>query len=100
MTRIDMHGTLLLAEEGLNGTVCGPRERWRCFSTGSRGKASGWPVTEIFRRSRTGIPSHEGQAEREIVTMGRPKSALRSTTGTYVDPADWNAWWTTRRAGD
>ena len=86
-----IHGTLLLAEEGLNGTVCGPREgiaallRWienEPRLAGLSLKFSAAPQ-QAFLRMKVRL-------KREIVTMGRPEIRPATATGTYVEPADWN----------
>ena len=88
----DIRGTLLLAEEGLNGTVCGPRERMAVFLgwlenekrlAGLSLKFSAAPE-QAFLRMKVRL-------KREIVTMGRPEIRPAETTGTYVEPAEWNA---------
>src|SRR5690606_36531010 len=85
-------GTLLLAEEGINGTIAGT----------SAGIAA---VLDYLRRdSRLATLEHkESWAEkmpfyrmkvklkREIVTMGVPNIQAGSMAGTYVKPQAWNA---------
>jgi UPF0176 protein len=88
----DIHGTLLLAEEGINGTVCGPRDGMAAFLdridaeprfAGLSLKFSAAP-DQAFLRMKVRL-------KREIVTMGRPEIRPAQTTGTYVEPAEWNA---------
>ena len=88
----DIHGTLLLAEEGINGTVCGPREGMAALLgwieseerlAGLSLKFSAAPE-QAFLRMKVRL-------KREIVTMGRPEIQPAEATGTYVEPADWNA---------
>lgn len=86
-----VRGTLLLAAEGINGTVAGPRggidrlldflrsdERLRDFDC----KFS-YSDEMPFYRSRVKL-------KREIVTMG-VEGIDPANAGTYVEPADWNA---------
>ena len=88
----DIRGTLLLAEEGLNGTVCGPREGMAVFL--------GWLESEQrlagLSLKFSAVPEQaflrmKVRLKREIVTMGRPEIRPAEATGTYVEPADWNA---------
>ncbi len=87
-----IHGTLLLAEEGINGTICGPRESMTAFLgwieadrrfDGLSLKFSASPE-QTFLRMKVRL-------KREIVTMGRPEIQPAQATGTYVEPAEWNA---------
>lgn len=84
-------GTLLLAEEGINGTIAGP----------AAGVAA---VLEFLRgdprlSSLSHKESHAGEMpfyrmkvklKREIVTMGVPNVHAGTQAGTYVKPAEWN----------
>ncbi|KTQ97642.1 hypothetical protein NS226_02965 [Aureimonas ureilytica] len=85
-------GTLLLASEGVNGTVAGSAE------------AIGELVDELDRRLgvRQGEVKYSQAAERpfarlkvrirpEIITMRAPEADPTRQVGTYVAPADWNA---------
>ena len=88
----DIHGTLLLAGEGINGTVCGPRDGMAALLdwidaeprlAGLSLKFSTAP-DQAFLRMKVRL-------KREIVTMGRPEIRPAQATGTYVEPAAWNA---------
>lgn len=86
-----VRGTLLLATEGLNGTIAGSEEaieevlnhlrtlpecaelEWK------RAQADEMP----FRRMKVRLKA-------EIVTMGQPNTNPNARVGTYVDPQDWN----------
>ena len=85
-------GSLLLAPEGINGTIAGSR--------------AGIDAVLAHLRALPGcgdLEWKEAQAEtppfgrmkvrlkREIVTMGQPDIDPRARVGHYVDPADWNA---------
>ena len=88
----NIRGTLLLAEEGINGTVCGPREGMAALLDwiGSEDRLAGLSLKfsaapeQAFLRMKVRL-------KREIVTMGRPEIQPAEATGTYVEPADWNA---------
>ncbi len=90
-------GSVLIAAEGVNGTVCGPSSgverllallrsqlalgdaHYECLEV----KRS-WNPEQVFRRFKA-------RSKREIVTIGLPQVDPRESVGTYVDPHDWNA---------
>ena len=86
-----LKGSLLLATEGVNGTVAGPRDGVLALI----GHLRGLPGC-------TGLDWQESQATRmpfgrmkvrlkaEIVTMGQPQVNPLAGTGHYVAAADWN----------
>lgn len=90
--RLDLKGTLLLAEEGINGTVSGSREgvdgllaylkRQSCF-TGLNHKESYYDEQPFYRM--------KVKLKKEIVTMGVQGIDPNHIVGTYVKPKDWNA---------
>ena len=85
-------GTILLAPEGVNGTVAGPADA----------------VAQVIAHIRT-LPGCSGlvwkqsltaeqpfnrmkvRLKREIVTMGQPEVNPLAAVGHYVTPANWNA---------
>ncbi|MDD8023243.1 MAG: rhodanese-related sulfurtransferase [Paracoccaceae bacterium] len=85
-------GSLLLAREGVNGTIAGPRAGIDAVLAHIRAlpgcadliwKESG--AAEMpFGRMKVRL-------KREIVTMGQPDVDPRAAVGHYVEPADWNA---------
>ena len=86
-----LQGTLLLAAEGINGTVSGSRAgldavlAWlradeRLADLESRESLHDRPP---FRRMKVKL-------KREIVTMGVPAVDPNRVVGTYVEPARWN----------
>jgi len=85
-------GTLLLAGEGINGTIAGPRAGIEAVLAHIRtlpGCADlDWKEspadTMPFGRMKVRL-------KREIVTMGVPGTDPRHIVGSYVAPADWNA---------
>lgn len=87
-----LRGSLLVAQEGVNGTIAGSRKG----------------IDAMLARLRAipgcaGLEHKESHAEeqpfgrlkvrlkREIVTMGQPGIDPVARVGHYVDPADWNA---------
>jgi UPF0176 protein len=86
-----VHGTLLLAKEGINGTIAGPRSGIDavlayvkalpgCAGLEWKEATSEQPP---FNRMKVRI-------KREIVTMGQPDVDPRARVGNYVEPEDWN----------
>ena len=85
-------GTLLIAEEGINGTIAGTRE--------------GIDAVLAFLKSDTRLADLEHKEsfddhnpfyrmkvklKKEIVTMGVPGIDPNRVVGTYVEPKNWNA---------
>lgn len=85
-------GTLLLALEGINGTIAGPREgmdqvlAW--LRQDPRLADLDWKESLCdempFYRTKVKL-------KKEIVTIGVPGISPNEKVGTYVEPADWNA---------
>ncbi|HEY9043301.1 MAG TPA: rhodanese-related sulfurtransferase [Rheinheimera sp.] len=84
-------GTLLLAEEGINGTICGPREGVDAVKAwlDADGRFSGMSYKEslsdelAFYRTKVKL-------KKEIVTMGVEGIDPANIVGTYVKGDDWN----------
>ena len=85
-------GTILLAPEGINGTIAGPRAGIDAVLAHIRTlpgcAALDWkesPATEQpFRRLKVRL-------KREIVALGLPNVDPNTRVGTHIDPARWNA---------
>ena len=87
----DVRGTLLVAHEGVNGTIAGPKAAIGRVLTGLRA-LPGFADTDVKFSTAETMPFHrlKVRVKPEIVTMGQP--ALDPLdAGTYVAPADWNA---------
>ena len=85
-------GTLLLAEEGINGTVSGSRQAidalFAWFATDARladvdHKESSCDEQPFYRT--------KVKLKKEIVTLGVPGVNPNLQVGTYVEPRNWNA---------
>ena len=88
----DVRGTLLLAREGINGTIAGPRAGIDAALAHIRA-LPGCANLE-WKESHAAKPPFaklKVRLKREIVTMGQPDLDPLSGVGTYVDPQDWNA---------
>ena len=88
----EVKGTLLLASEGINGTIAGSRAgidrvlAWLQRDTRFEGlEAKESCVNEMpFYRTKVKL-------KKEIVTMGVDNIDPNDIVGTYVEPRDWNA---------
>jgi len=91
-TDAGLRGSLLLAPEGINGTVAGPRAGIDRLLAHLRA-IPGMETLEHKESSAAEMPfgRMKVRLKREIVTMGQPGVDPRAGTGHYVDPADWNA---------
>ncbi|WP_323846976.1 rhodanese-related sulfurtransferase [Microbulbifer magnicolonia] len=92
MLKSRVRGTLLLAREGINGTVAGSREGIDTLLAFLKADPR---LAELdHKESHTDQPPFlrsKVKLKREIVTMGVEGIDPRRTVGTYVKPADWNA---------
>ena len=86
-------GTVLLAAEGVNGTISGPPEGIEALLAEIERCDPGLRGLEVKRHSAADQAFHrlKVRLKREIVTMGRPEVDPTRAVGTYVEPADWNA---------
>ena len=88
---LGIYGTVLLADEGINGTIAGTRNsikdlyQWFCDQPNLN-------QLHIKYSEDTSIPFHrlKVRIKKEIVTMGKLGIDPTSDIGTYVDPLDWN----------
>ena len=87
-----IRGTLLLASEGINGTVAGTRQGIDRLLAHLEADLSlaGFSVKESYCDK---IPFHRTKVKlkNEIVTMGVAGVDPNQVVGTYVKPKDWNA---------
>lgn len=91
MEKLEVRGTLLLAEEGINGTISGKQSNMDTIIAWLR-------ADERLADLEYKISSHDEQPfhrtkvklKKEIVTMGVEDIDPNKTVGTYIDPQDWN----------
>ncbi|MFE3836040.1 oxygen-dependent tRNA uridine(34) hydroxylase TrhO [Pseudogemmobacter sonorensis] len=86
-----VRGSLLLAPEGINGTIAGPREGIDLVLAHIRA-LPGFAALD-WKESRAEAPPFgrmKVRLKREIVTMGVEGIDPRASTGHYVDPRAWN----------
>ena len=84
-------GTLLLAPEGINGTIAGPEKGidniidFLDQKTGIKSASLKYSSAEEkpFRRMKVRL-------KKEIVTLKAPEADPNKQVGTYIEPKDWN----------
>ena len=84
-------GTLLLAREGLNGTVAGTEHAIAAL-LGHLRTLPGCADIEVKFSAAETMPFYRMKVREkaEIVTMGQPLIDPLESVGHYVEPADWN----------
>ena len=84
-------GTILIAAEGINGTVAGPSQGivrlWEHITA-----LPGCENLEHKESTAQSMPFKRMKVrlKKEIVTMGQPNVDPRAKTGHYVEALDWN----------
>tara|TARA_Y100001968_G_scaffold328357_1_gene375356 strand:- start:194 stop:1153 length:960 start_codon:yes stop_codon:yes gene_type:complete len=87
----DIRGTILIASEGVNGTVCGNEDSITLFieklkqllKISEINVKYSWSQKQAFRRFKA-------RKKKEIVTLGLKKIDPSKTVGTYIKSYDWN----------
>ena len=88
----EIKGTLLLAREGVNGTIAGPRAGIDAVLAHLRGLPGCADLEWKEATSETPpFPRMKVRLKKEIVTMGQPDVDPAAKVGHYVAPEDWNA---------
>ncbi len=84
-------GSLLLAREGINGTIAGPRAGIDTVLAHIRA-LPGCADLECKESTSDAQPFRrlKVRLKNEIVTMGQPDVDPKARVGHYVEPADWN----------
>ena len=91
LLEFNIRGTLLLAHEGMNGTISGKKDDINSF-------LSWLQQDERLAELDYKLSYHDKQPfhrvkvklKKEIVTMGVEDIDPNKVVGTYIDPADWN----------
>ncbi|MBY6310706.1 oxygen-dependent tRNA uridine(34) hydroxylase TrhO [Alcaligenes faecalis] len=88
----EVKGTLLLAREGINGTIAGPQEGVRAVLAylNSDPRISGLVHKESYA-DKAPFYRLKVKLKKEIVTLGVPDLKTAEMVGEYVAPEDWNA---------
>jgi len=92
MLAYDLRGTLLLAHEGINGTVAGSRDAVNALLAflGNDPRLAEVSYKESFVDEMPFLRTRV-KLKKEIVTMGVEGIDPKRVVGTYVKPKDWNA---------
>ena len=87
-----VRGTLLVAPEGLNGTIAGSEAAIAAVLSRIHAMP-GFETLEPKYAWTDAVPFHrmKVRVKREIVTMGQPDLDPPNQAGVYVTPTDWNA---------
>ena len=84
-------GTLLLAHEGINGTIAGPRTGIDAMLAHIRALPGcadlDWKESTAAEQP---FPRMKVKLKKEIVTLGQPDVDPLARVGHYVEPQDWN----------
>lgn len=90
-TAMGVKGSILVAPEGINGTIAGTRDGIDAVLSHLRG-LPGFAALEHKESPAPEMPfgKMKVRLKREIVTMGQPDVDPTTGTGHYVAPADWN----------
>ncbi|MFV0644036.1 MAG: rhodanese-related sulfurtransferase [Sphingomonadaceae bacterium] len=90
--KLGIKGTLLLATEGVNGTIAGEDQAIAQVLDHIR-IFPGCASLEVKFSGAHTMPFHRMKVrlKREIVTMGEPEIDPLASVGTYVSPENWNA---------
>jgi len=92
LTQLELCGTLLLAPEGINGTLAGTKEAVDALLEVLRA-LFGLPREEVKFSSAAAkpFPRLKIRVKKEIITFGQPQADPAVLSGTYVAPSEWNA---------
>ncbi|MEP0562812.1 MAG: hypothetical protein ABJC64_00320, partial [Paracoccaceae bacterium] len=84
-------GTLLLAPEGINGTIAGSRAGIDAVLAHIK-SLPGCDLLEVKESTASAMPfpRMKVRLKREIVTMGQPDVDPTASVGTYVEAEAWN----------
>lgn len=88
----DVRGMLLLADEGINGTIAGPAEGVQAVLAWLR-KDPRFAALQHKEAATDAMPFYRMRVrlKKEIVTLGVPGLNPARNAGTYVKPEHWNA---------
>ena len=90
--KLGIRGSVLVAAEGVNGTVSGTAEALARFLDLLRSEPGCADLTPQWSTApRQPFGRLKVRLKREIVTMGAPAVRPVDGVGTYVSPRDWNA---------
>ena len=91
LTETDVRGTILVADEGVNGTIAGPAAQIQLALDAIRKVSGGGELDyKVSYADENPFYRLKVRLKKEIVTMGVPGIDPNSVVGTYVEPEEWN----------
>ncbi len=89
---VGVRGTLILAPEGINGTIAGSAEAVDAVVALARRRlgGAGWEI-KYSEAAEMPFLRTKVRVKKEIVTLGVPGIDAAAEAGTRVGPAEWNA---------
>ena len=88
----DILGTILVAPEGINGTVCASHEGMSALMAYFADSAYFSDIQPKYSfAEEPAFYRMKVRLKQEIVTMGQPDIDPENSVGTYVPPQDWNS---------
>jgi UPF0176 protein len=93
--RLGLRGSVLLAHEGINGTLAGEAQPLEAFVEDlQQGDLFGGRLNNLELKFSSARAMPFGRLKvrlkKEIVTLGDPAADPTRQAGTYVEPAEWN----------
>jgi UPF0176 protein len=85
----DIFGTIIIAEEGFNASLCGEVRNIKPFVAEIERILGTTVVAKSSFNERSPFRKHEVRIKPEIVTLKQPVD-ISLGAGTHVDPTDWN----------
>lgn len=91
--KYDVRGTILIALEGVNGTICGPVDGVNSIYNRLKSLNLESPFEVKFSfTSKHAFRRFKIRRKKEIVTMGVMNVNPHENVGKYVEPEDWNTF--------
>ena len=89
--KLDLKGTILLAEEGINVNICG-QKHWTDQFVAFLKEDERFKDVEPKESLHDDIPftRMKVRIKKEIVSIGVPEAKPSDCVGTYVEPSEWN----------
>ncbi|CEK12221.1 oxygen-dependent tRNA uridine(34) hydroxylase TrhO [Legionella hackeliae] len=92
MKEKEIKGTIIIASEGINGTICGESDNLSFFIKHLQQYAGLSDLTfKISYSDYNPFDKSKVKLRKEIVTMGVPDIDPHAIDGTHIEPQEWNA---------
>jgi UPF0176 protein len=89
--RNEIFGTILLASEGINGTIAGKQSSINCLFKWLEEQPSFNKIQVKYSKSDSpAFHRLKVRIKKEIVTMGKTEINPNAVVGTYIKPENWN----------